>query len=638
MRALGYLQSPVERYLSRPAGGPLTTVLTVSVKVSVLVGMLLAGLALSATLLADPGFIQNPQDVLLFAGYLWLTYAAACFLVVQVPAWFWIRSGTLTAGRKSGGNIRSMLLSGAVAAGLCAYLLSWWYITGIASKVVPPLGLLSLAVLAAILMLCLIAGRLIGFVYFLLSGVPTSSSRRKGPIARSYLVSALVVLAIESAWVVGVFRYRTADSSLDSALAERPEQIIPILLVGLDGMDSETIFRMTAGDSLPVMESLISNGFTAELDTKEGYLAPQVWNTVATGMAPEKHGINNFTSLTLRGLTRQPYLGPARPGLEMVIDYVVPFFKLVRASPVAASSRRSRTLWEILELFEVPSGILNWWASWPARATKGFTLSERTFAKLSMFQRDEQINPSVYYEHEVEPPAEFDSLVTLNASLDEKLDLMLNFMPGVRTTLESLVPAEARELVRSIYLADLFYTLAAVKLVERYQVGMLAIYLQGADVLSRIDERTEMVEPERIQGLIPDYYCYLDQLLGEVVQGFEPGGLVLVVCDPGKIGRSQGRKGMVIFQGIDVKEGRRAESSYQLEDIAPTLLYLIGLPVAGSMHGRPRTEAGKPGPGGAPALHYINSYDPPPLDWVSTPAYRHDREVIERLRSLGYLE
>jgi len=638
LRALGYLQSPVERYLSRTAGGPFTTVLAVSLKLSVLTGMLLAGLALSATLMLDPGFIENPADVLLFAGYLGLVYASACFLVLLLPAWFWMRSGTLTAGRKTGGRIRSMLLGGAVSAVLCTYLLGWWHIIGIGSQVVRPLGLLSLTVLAAILLLCMMAGRLIGFLYFLLGGVPTSSSGRRGPITRSYIVSALIVLAIESAWVLGVVRYHTSDSSIEFALAQRPSQIIPILLVGLDGMDSKTLLRMAAGDSLPSLAALIDNGFTAELSTKEGYLAPQVWNTIATGMAPDRHGINAFTIRTLRGLTRQPYLGPARPGLKMVIDYVFPFLKLVRASPLAASARRSRTLWEILELFDVPAGVLNWWASWPARATGGFTVSERTFAKLSLVQRDGQLSPSVYYEHEVEPAAEFDSLVVLNAGLDKKFGLMLNFLPRIKALLNKAIPAGTVELLRSIYLADMFYTLAAVELVERYPVGMLAIYLQGADVLSRIDERTETVQPETVQGLIPEYYYYLDRLLGEVIQGFQPGGLVVVVSDPGKNGRQQGRRGLVIFHGIDVKNGRRAEHSYKLEDIAPTILYLAGLPVARSLQGRPQTEAGESGPGGAPALRYVASYGPPPLDQASTPAYRHDREVIERLRSLGYIK
>jgi len=638
LRALGYLQSPVERYLSRTAGGPFTTVLAVSLKLSVLTGMLLAGLALSATLMLDPGFIENPADVLLFAGYLGLVYASACFLVLLLPAWFWMRSGTLTAGRKTGGRIRSMLLGGAVSAVLCTYLLGWWHIIGIGSQVVRPLGLLSLTVLAAILLLCMMAGRLIGFLYFLLGGVPTSSSGRRGPITRSYIVSALIVLAIESAWVLGVVRYHTSDSSIEFALAQRPSQIIPILLVGLDGMDSKTLLRMAAGDSLPSLAALIDNGFTAELSTKEGYLAPQVWNTIATGMAPDRHGINAFTIRTLRGLTRQPYLGPARPGLKMVIDYVFPFLKLVRASPLAASARRSRTLWEILELFDVPAGVLNWWASWPARATGGFTVSERTFAKLSLVQRDGQLSPSVYYEHEVEPAAEFDSLVVLNAGLDKKFGLMLNFLPRIKALLNKAIPAGTVELLRSIYLADMFYTLAAVELVERYPVGMLAIYLQGADVLSRIDERTETVQPETVQGLIPEYYYYLDRLLGEVIQGFQPGGLVVVVSDPGKNGRQQGRRGLVIFHGIDVKKGRRAEHSYKLEDIAPTILYLAGLPVARSLQGRPQTEAGESGPGGAPALRYVASYGPPPLDQASTPAYRHDREVIERLRSLGYIK
>ena len=44
LRALGYLDSPVERYLSRPAGGPWRTGFLVTLKVSLLVGLLLSGI------------------------------------------------------------------------------------------------------------------------------------------------------------------------------------------------------------------------------------------------------------------------------------------------------------------------------------------------------------------------------------------------------------------------------------------------------------------------------------------------------------------------------------------------------------------------------------------------------------------
>ncbi|MEA2063328.1 MAG: alkaline phosphatase family protein [Gemmatimonadota bacterium] len=639
LRELGYLQSPVERYLSRPAGGPVGTVLAVCGKVSVLAGLLLAGLTASAALLADPGFIENPQDVLLFTGYLWLIYALVCFLVLILPSWFWMRRGALTRGRMSSqGTIRSTVLSGIAAAAFCAYLLGWWHIIGIDSGVVRPLGLISLIVLVSIFLLCLLAGRMIAFVYFFLGGVPRASRSSKGPIIRSYIVSALVVLALEGAWVAGVFLRHTAGSSHEALLALRPERTIPILLVGLDGLDSETLFRMAGSDSLPNLASLIKSGFTARLNAKEDYLAPQVWNTVATGMAPEKHGINTFTIQTLRGLSRQPYLGPVRPGLEMVIEYVFPVFKLVRASPIAASARRSRTLWEILEIFGVPAGVVNWWASWPARDTGGFILSERTFAKLAMVRQDRQVSPSAYYEHEVEPRSEFDSLVMLNETLDGEFSRFLGFLPGVKSLIEGPVTARAAELIRSVYLADLFYTRSAVYLAGKYPVGMLAVYLQGADIMSRIDERTEMVSPEQVRNIIGEYHCFLDRLLGEIISGYKPGGMVVVVCDPGKNGRQQGRTGAVIFHGIDLNSGQRSVERYSIEDIAPTMLYLAGLPVARSMHGRPRLETGQTGPGGTPKLRYVASYGPPPMDQASTPAYRYDREVIERLRSLGYIK
>jgi hypothetical protein len=68
-------------------------------------------------------------------------------------------------------------------------------------------------------------------------------------------------------------------------------------------------------------------------------------------------------------------------------------------------------------------------------------------------------------------------------------------------------------------------------------------------------------------------------------------------------------------------------------DLAPTVLYTLGLPVARDMAGRPLTELFS-GPEGA---KWTASYD----GRVGTPARREepgaDAEVLERLRSLGYI-
>jgi len=638
LKALGYLESPVERFLSRPAGGPWSTGVLVTVKISLLAGILLAGLTTASALLADPAFIENSRDVFLYLLYLGTAYSLASFCLVLIPAMLWVHRGRKSMGLRSGGTLRSALLSVATSALICTYLLGWWHVTVTESQLILPLGIASLTVLAVIALVSLMAGRLIGFVYFLLAGVPESRRNRPRAVSRLYLYSLTVVLVIEGAWAIGIFRHHGADHSLAATLKDYSVRPLPMLLVGLDGLDSESLFRLTENDSLPNLARLMENGFTAELKTQKNYLAPQVWTTIATGVKPEQHGINHFTLPVLRGMSRPIRTSTARPELEVVLDHLFPFFRLVRPVPLSASSRLSRTVWEIIGLFEVSTGVVNWWASWPALPWEGFTVSERTFPKIALIQRNQPIKPSAYFDLEVYPPAEFDSLVNLSYMLTRSFDTLLVEYPRINHLLENILPEKGETLIRSVYFADYFYTRAAIELARRYRVGFLALYLQGPDILSRLEERSNLVESKSLRGVITEYHCFLDGLLGELINEFQPSGLVAVVCDPGKNGREHDLNGAVIFGGIDVKKGSRAREPIALEDVAPTMLYLIGLPVARNMGGVPCTEAGIPGPGGALPLRFVNSYGPPPLAGETILPYRHDREMIERLRSLGYLK
>lgn len=641
LKALGYLESPVERFLSRPAGGPWKTGLLVTIKVSLVVGFLLAGLTTAATLLADPYFIQRTLNVFLFFLYLVAAYALAAFCIVLLPAIFWMHKGKGSMGLAQGGTLRSIVLSAFTTIIICIYLLGWWHVVALDSELVRPLGIISLTILFAIALVSLMAGRLLGFVYFLLAGVPDYPRYRRTLAARSYLISLILVLLIEGAWAIGILRYRAADYSLASILEGYSVHPLPMLLVGIDGFDSESLSRLAESGELPNLSRLLKEGFSARLESQKNYLAPQIWTTISTGANPERHGIDHFTLPVLWGLSRQPRLRGTLPGLDALFSHLFPFSHLVRPVPLSASSRLTKTVWEIIELFKIRTGVVNWWASWPATSSSGFTVSERTFPKIAVIHRDQPIKPTTstyFFDNEVFPTAEFDSLVMLCDDLTEPFQRVLANYPKISSLLASNLPEEAADLIRSVYFADYFYTRTAIILAHRYQVGFLILYLQGADILSRLEERTELVSSKNLEKVLPEYYRYLDRLLGELLNRFQPLGLVTVVFDPGKKGREHDLKGVVIFKGIDVNPGSKTEQVLPLEDVAPTILYLIGLPVARNMGGKPHLEAGTPSPGGTMPLRYVTSYGPPPPVRDTLFPYRYDQEVIERLRSLGYLK
>ena len=73
-------------------------------------------------------------------------------------------------------------------------------------------------------------------------------------------------------------------------------------------------------------------------------------------------------------------------------------------------------------------------------------------------------------------------------------------------------------------------------------------------------------------------------------------------------------------------------------DIAPTILYLSGLPVGKDMDGNPIAEAIDPRFQQKYPVQYIESYDQPPP--ASTDPVRSvlDKDIIERYKSLGYIQ
>jgi arylsulfatase A-like enzyme len=99
------------------------------------------------------------------------------------------------------------------------------------------------------------------------------------------------------------------------------------------------------------------------------------------------------------------------------------------------------------------------------------------------------------------------------------------------------------------------------------------------------------------------YYEYADEMLGELIEGFGDG--TVVVCSdhgfegpkpgvpPGGI-NDHGPIGILVMSGEAFKSGVRIPEQ-NVVDITPTLLALLGMPVGEDMDGRVIEEAFAPG-------------------------------------------
>jgi predicted AlkP superfamily phosphohydrolase/phosphomutase len=165
---------------------------------------------------------------------------------------------------------------------------------------------------------------------------------------------------------------------------------------------------------------------------------------------------------------------------------------------------------------------------------------------------------------------------------------------------------------------DLTYRRAGDLLREAYDPAFFATYVYGLDVVGHSFLR--FAEPDRFGNVKPDdvrqygrvlptYRALVAEWIGEAAQAVGPGEVLLVVSGYGMepmplwrriVGSLLGGSppsgthaaapdGFLLAIGDGIKAGGVVENATVL-DIAPTILYLAGLPVGRDMEGRVLTE------------------------------------------------
>lgn len=81
---------------------------------------------------------------------------------------------------------------------------------------------------------------------------------------------------------------------------KEPPKPHPIVVVGIDGGEWKVIERLWEQGRLPNLKSLAERGTTATLRTAYNS-SPVIWTTIATGVTPREHGITDFVVPTPKG-------------------------------------------------------------------------------------------------------------------------------------------------------------------------------------------------------------------------------------------------------------------------------------------------------------------------------------------------
>jgi hypothetical protein len=175
-----------------------------------------------------------------------------------------------------------------------------------------------------------------------------------------------------------------------------------------------------------------------------------------------------------------------------------------------------------------------------------------------------------------------------------------------------------RELVERALAPDLTYHRAGDVLRAAYDPAFFATYYHGLDVVGHAFTRfahpdrfgnVGVEEARRYGGVCDAYAELLSRWVGEAAQAQGPGDVLLVVSGHGMepvplwrrvVGALEGGApasgthaaapdGVLLAVGDGIRAGAVLKQASVL-DVAPTVLYLMGLPVARDMEGRVLTE------------------------------------------------
>jgi hypothetical protein len=488
-------------------------------------------------------------------------------------------------------SVRVLAWLGAAAAGAAAVLM-WTNVRGFATSLDPDaarrmaMGAAATSVAAAVLFAVAVARSWLG--------------RSSGPVTTAWLVLAVAgSLALPLAARGAGRPTAPATRGLAPSLRAAPLETGPrVVLVLLDGASLGYLWARVSQGLFPHFGRLLDTGAIVDLATLRPTQAEPVWAAVATGKYPPQNGIRSA------GLYRV-----ARDGLaiDLLPDRCYAFglvrVGLVEREAHTATAFRAAPIWQILSEAGVPVGIVRWPVTTPAAPVFGFLVSDRFHLAV-----DSPIPGEV--EATVSPPPLVPLLRQAARVPDaETPSIVPPDAPGAAGAHDT--PAAQAERL------DRLYGRVAEAADRATRVRLLAVRYQGLDTVGHWYLR--YAEPARFgdvttaaharYGAVLDaYYGFLDGELGRLIGRLGPEDLLLVVSGFGMEPVSLGRRvlarllgeaevsgtheeapdGFLLAYGAHVARGRPARGS--VADIAPTVLYYLGLPVGRDMDGFARTD------------------------------------------------
>ena len=380
---------------------------------------------------------------------------------------------------------------------------------------------------------------------------------------------------------------------------------------------------------MPTLDGLINRGVMGNLATLQPILSPMLWNSIATGKFPDKHGIHGF-------IEPDPVNGGARPYTSI--------------------SRKTKAIWNILTQSGLRSNIVGWWASHPAEPING-TVVTNAFGGVKFDPEKGWAIPL----GTVHPPENGPLLARFKVFPNELThEHVLPFIADAGK-IDQEKDQRLQTFAKILSDAASIHSVATA-LMEDESWDFTAVYYDAIDHFSHAfmqfhPPRLEWIKEEDFEmykNVVRGAYRFHDMMLERLLQLAGPDTTVILCSDHGFESGAQRPRGVprepagpAIWHrpyGIFVMAGpgiKKDESIYgaSLIDITPTILTLFGLPVGEDMDGRPLLEAFEI----APKVETIPSWEKRAGEsGMHTSDQQLDpnqaNELMQQFAALGYIE
>lgn len=372
-----------------------------------------------------------------------------------------------------------------------------------------------------------------------------------------------------------------------------------VRLLMFDGASLDMISPAVAAGRLPNFARIFEQGSVMHLATLRPTQAEPVWSAIATGRLPMRNGVRS--AVVYRALGGTP--------IELLPDYcftqALVTFGFLTEEPLTVTDLTARPIWNILSDRGVSVGVIGWPLTHPAPVVNGFAVSD-AFHRLPDTELTQDATPALWPGGWLE-----DALTALQIPAKPDPVSLVTAMGAPQPINDYDVRRDQAPILADrvhLQLLDAFESTAPRFLAVRFP-GMDAVghrYLRYADP-SAFGDVSE-AERQRFGNVLNQYYGFIDTLVGREMARLGPDDLLLVVSGFGMepltpwkrvleiaLGNPQisgtherSPDGFVMAFGRPVARGRPDRAS--VVDLAPTILYFLGLPVGRDMDGFARID------------------------------------------------